>query len=101
MWNNVEEGKTIGTYGSENGIIEKDEEFNNSARITLEICEKYYAITCGVFGTMVHTVFCDKYEKDKIYENIKKDLQDFLLKETTEDEEIQFYEKFINKYWNK
>ncbi len=97
MWNIIDAGTTIGTDGSENGPIEKDEEFNSSARITLEKCEKYYAITCGV-GGMVHTVFCDKDEKDTIYENMKKDLQEFLLKETTEDEKIEFYENFTNKY---
>lgn len=97
MWNIINDGKTIGAVGSENGTIEKDEEYNSSARITLEKCKKYYAITCGV-GDMVHTVFCDKDEKDNIYENMKKDLQEFLHKETTEDEEIEFYEKFINKY---
>lgn len=50
---------------------------------------------------MVHTVFCNKYKKDTIYENMKRDLQEFLLKETTEDEEIKFYEEFTSKYWNK
>lgn len=47
---------------------------------------------------MVHTVFCNKYKKDTIYENMKKDLQEFSLKETTEDEEIEFYEEFTSKY---
>lgn len=97
MWNIVENGRTIGTNGSENGIIEKDEEFNDLARITLEKCEEYYAITCGADG-MVHTVFCNKYKKDTIYENMKKDLQEFSLKETTEDEKIKFYEEFTSKY---
>lgn len=100
MWNIIDNGRTIGTNGSENGIIEKDEEFNGLARITLEKCEEYYAITCGVDG-MVHTVFCNKYKKDTIYENMKKDLQEFSLKETTEDEKIKFYEEFTSKYWNK
>ena len=42
-----------GTAGSEGGVVIADEEYKNSCRITLEKCEKYYAITCGVYGAMV------------------------------------------------
>ena len=42
--------------GSENGIILRDEEYKGSCRGTLEKCPKYYAISCGVYGGMVHTV---------------------------------------------
>lgn len=48
-----------GTAGSEGGVVIADEEYKNSCRITLEKCEKYYAITCGVYGAMVHTAFTD------------------------------------------
>ena len=37
-----------GQTGSENGIIIADEEYKSVCRITLEKCERYYAITCGV-----------------------------------------------------
>lgn len=47
-------------YGSEGGIILLDEEYHQSCRITLEKCERYYAITCGIYGSMVHTVFSDQ-----------------------------------------
>lgn len=33
------------TKGSEGGIIIADEEYKNSCRITLEKCEKFYAVT--------------------------------------------------------
>ena len=45
MWNSV---LIPGETGSENGIIIADEEYKNVCRITLEKCERYYAITCGV-----------------------------------------------------
>ena len=42
MWNSV---LIPGETGSENGIIIADEEYKNVCRITLEKCERYYAIT--------------------------------------------------------
>ncbi|MCR5024369.1 MAG: hypothetical protein K6A90_08575 [Lachnospiraceae bacterium] len=95
MWKNLE---TIGTEGSECGIIIKDEEYKESCRVTLEKCERYYAITCGVYGAMVHTAFCDEKESEGKYEAMKNDLQDFIDKDTTEDEELNFYDEFVNKY---
>ncbi len=54
-----EEGRTIGKPGSENGIILDDQEYGSSARITLERGggTAPFAITCGVYGLLVHTRF--------------------------------------------
>jgi hypothetical protein len=51
----------VGLRGSESGIIEIDEEHPSGARITLEREAKHapYAITCGIYGWMVHTRFLD------------------------------------------
>ena len=38
-----------GAIGSEGGNVLADEEYKDSCRITLEKCERYYAITCGVY----------------------------------------------------
>ncbi len=98
MWYDAENGATIGEKGSENGIIIYDEEYDEVCRITLEKCERYYAVTCGVYGAMVHTAFF--YEENSLvqYEAMKKDLQEFICKDTTQDEELDFYEWFTNKY---
>ncbi len=56
MWKNLYVAKAI---GSEGGLIIADEEYKGSCRITLEKCEPYYAVTCGVYGAMVHTAFVD------------------------------------------
>ncbi|MBE5851160.1 MAG: hypothetical protein E7298_13675 [Lachnospiraceae bacterium] len=95
MWRNLE---TTGTKGSENGIIIKDEEYDGACRLTLEKCERYYAITCGVYGAMVHTAFFGEDDYNDKYESIKKDLQEFMNRETTEDEELDFYQDFVDKY---
>ena len=93
--------KEIGTVGSEGGTIIRDEEYEQSCRVTLEKCPKYYAITCGVYGAMVHTVFLGESDCNAKYGEIKLDLQNFIdrIDEMTEDERIDFYEAFCDKYW--
>lgn len=95
MWNNIYESNSV---GSEGGIIIADEEYKNACRITLERCERYDAITCGVYGSMVHTAFCDSSRSQEVYSNMKHDLEDFINKDTTSMEEERFYDKFISKY---
>ena len=55
MWNSV---LIPGETGSENGTIIADEEYKNVCRITLEKCERYYAITCGVYGVWYNGTHC-------------------------------------------
>jgi hypothetical protein len=58
-WHAFGDGTGVGTRGSEGGTIVLDEEHADGARITLEQ-DGYtapWAITCGVYGLMVHTRF--------------------------------------------
>ena len=59
LWEPFDNGGTIGQEGSENGTIISDEEHLRGARITLERTTPTapFAITCGVYGWMVHTRF--------------------------------------------
>ena len=84
MWNDIYKPDSIGNEG---GTIIADEEYKESCRITLERCERYDAITCGVYGCMMHTIFYDKSHS-----------QDFIDKDTTAEEEDIFYEEFTSKY---
>ena len=95
MW---EQLNTIGSSGSEDGEILADEEYKNACRITLEKCKKYYAITCGVYGGMVHTGFCDAEHFQQMYHAVKKDLQEFIDADTSLDEELESYARFASKY---
>lgn len=95
MWKSLYIADTV---GSEGGIIIADEEYKNSCRITLEKCEKFYAVTCGVYGAMVHTAFSDADNYQALYDEMKKELQEFIDKETTEKEELDFYDHFCSKF---
>jgi hypothetical protein len=58
-WQMFEDGRTLGRSGSEGGEIVQDDEHPGGARITLErnCLRAPFAITCGVYGWMVHTRF--------------------------------------------
>jgi hypothetical protein len=58
-WYAFDDGDSIGNTGSEGGRILLDDEHPEGARITLEegVSCATFAITCGVYGWMVHTRF--------------------------------------------
>jgi hypothetical protein len=58
-WYPFDSGSTLGQKGSEDGVILRDEEHPLEARITLErdTHTAPFAITCGIYGSMVHTRF--------------------------------------------
>lgn len=95
MWKIIND---IGQIGSENGIIIKDEEYKDFCRVTLEKCEKYCAITSGVYGAMLHTTFCGFSDREKLYKEIKNELQKFIDADTNKEEGERFYDWFVSKY---
>ena len=88
--------------GSEGGIVLLDEEYEQLCRITLEYCHHYYAITCGVYGDMVCTAFCNKINYIEIYKSMKNELQNFIdnvYQRDTLDGRAEFYKYFTDKYY--
>ncbi len=76
-WHAFEQGKSLGQRGSENGVILRDDEYGNDARITLERDGGIapYSITCGIYGWMVHTRFLGtKPEAEREFERMRTDL---------------------------
>ncbi len=57
-WGPFDSGKSLGSRGSEGGIV-LDDELDAGARITIEHGGHTapYSITCGVYGCMAHTRF--------------------------------------------
>jgi hypothetical protein len=75
-WYPVAVGGTIGETGAEYGIILRDEEYRTGARITLERDgHRPFAITCGIYGWMVHTrFFATEREAEEAFEIMKMEL---------------------------
>ena len=97
MWKQL---NTLGTIGCEKGKILTDEEYEESCRITLEKCERYYAITCGIYGNIMHTAFTDEVNCWGIYNAMKRDLQKFIdnTEYMSDNEKMDFYDKFTSEY---
>jgi len=77
----------IGRLGSEGGVIQIDDELPGLARVTIELKTSpeppgnHYAITMGVYNTMVHTVFFKKWEDAvECADTIKLIVQTLLIK---------------------
>jgi hypothetical protein len=80
MWQPFDNGRMIGISGSEKGIILLDEEHVDGARITLER-DGYtpFAITCGIYGWMVHTrFFANEEDARRGYEDMKQALDSII-----------------------
>jgi len=99
-WHPYKYGETLGTKGSENGVIIREEEFDDDARITLEK-DGYtpFGITCGVYGAFVHTAFAgNEQEATAKYEAMKAELALHAKDEQELDSFSDWIEEFTNKY---
>jgi hypothetical protein len=89
MWQPFEEGRTVGQTGTEGGVIVFDEEHDGGARITLErgCLRAPFAITCGVYGWMVHTRFlADDETAQHAYSGMKSALSGIVTMLPEEDD---------------
>ena len=93
-WNPFDEGNSIGTIGSEDGKILRDEENSFGARITLEENGSVapFSITIGIYGLMFHTDFYSSLEnaenKFKSFKTIiEKIIEHHLIDENKRDSE--------------
>lgn len=76
-WHPFEDGTSIGEIGSEGGVILRDDEYRGEARITLERdgAVSPFAITCGIYGWMVHTrFFSTLHEAELAYAAMQQEL---------------------------
>jgi hypothetical protein len=83
-WYPFDNGATLGQKGSESGVIVRDEEHPSEARITLErdAPAAPFAITCGIYGCMLHTRFFSlESEASLQYDEMKAALSALLAAE--------------------
>lgn len=80
-WYDYDDGYSIGTSGTDGGIIVRDEEYNFGARMTMEEEGSFapFSITCTIYGLMAHTrFFSDESEADEEFDRMKIDLEKIL-----------------------
>jgi hypothetical protein len=81
-WHPYENGATIGSPGSERGLIVLDDQHPANARITLERDGETapFAITCGLAGWFFHTVFFStEDEAQNAFKSMKAALEHIIV----------------------
>jgi hypothetical protein len=98
-WKPYEDGRSIGETGSERGTIVRDEEHADGARITLEEAGTApFAITCGIYGVMVHTAFfSSRQEAENAFETMRNELDEIMKLDG--DTLYTRAEAFLDKWW--
>ena len=87
-WLPMLEGKTVGTAGSEQGVIVLDEEHTWGARITLERegSTAPWAVTSGIYGQFLHTAFASSEAEGMTkYSGMKADLEKIMAEEDSDE----------------
>lgn len=81
IWHPFDNGTSVGDVGSESGIIIRDVEHSDGARITLERNGGTvpFGITCGIYGWMVHTrYFSREAEAQQEFDKMQESLDEIL-----------------------
>jgi hypothetical protein len=104
-WVPFEQGATLGTRGSESGLILLDEEYKDAARISLErdAGNFPFAITCGIYWLIMHTrFFGEEADARNAYDAMKLDMQAIVDGIDSEDPAIQGpAESLLNSFTGK
>jgi hypothetical protein len=74
-WLVFDNGGTIAQRGSEQGVVIRDDENEDGARITLERdCKNApFSITCGIYGSFFHTRFFRRSDEANAEFDLMKD----------------------------
>jgi hypothetical protein len=89
-WHPFENGGTLGQKGSEEGTMVRDEEHSLGARISLEReCRVApFAITCGIYGWMLHTRYFGSEDKAETQYEAMRDALAALLEAADETADV-------------
>jgi hypothetical protein len=101
MWQLYEEGTSIGSLGSESGIITVDEQHGEGARITIEKHSQVapFAITCGIYGSFSHTTFTStEQEAQSKLTDMKADIDLILTTEVSDAMYYEWIEYFVSQF---
>ena len=74
-WAAFDDGRSIGKVSAEGGVILRDDEHEQGARITLKRGASHISISCNIYGKMDHTRFFKTIsEAEREYNPMKKEL---------------------------
>jgi hypothetical protein len=91
-WAAFDDGRSIGKVGVESGVILRDDEYEQGARITLKRSASHIAISCNIYGKMDHTRFFKTVsEAEREYNSMKKELGKIVGKIKETKDQIQMW----------
>jgi hypothetical protein len=74
-WAAFDNGRSIGKISAEGGVILRDDEHEQGARITLKRGARHISISCNIYGKMDHTRFFKTVsDAEREYNPMKKEL---------------------------
>lgn len=107
-WRPFDDGATLSLPGSEEGTVVRDEEHSLGARITIERAAQVapFAVTCGIYGWMMHTCYFSSEAEAESQYDLMKDSLSTLLEAAEQTAEIdggrqvlmQGVEEFVGEY---
>jgi len=102
VWAAFDDGRSIGKVCAEGGVILRDDEHEQGARITLKRGAGHISISCNIYGKMDHTRFFKTVsEAEREYNPMKKELGKIVdnIKETKD--QIQMWiaiSEFVRRF---
>jgi hypothetical protein len=100
-WHAFSDGSTVGTRGSEGGIVVLDEELPDGVRISLEEgCRNApWSITCGIYWLMFHTrFFADRLTAEAEYASMKSALEAIMSDPVDLDGLVRLANDFVDRF---
>jgi hypothetical protein len=75
-WFAFNDGRSVGTVSSEEGVILRDDAHIRGARITLKRGASYISVSCNIYGWMDHTrFFSNVSEAEREFNSMKSALE--------------------------
>jgi len=101
-WTAFDDGRSIGKVGAEGGVILRDDEHEQGARITLKRGAGHISISCNIYGKMDHTRFFKTIsDAEHEYNPMKQELEKIVSNITETRDQIQMWmdiSEFVRRF---
>ncbi len=91
-WTAYKDGRTIGTLGTEGGVILQDEEHPRGGRVTLKRGETFISVSAHIYGKIDHTRFFNSVPEAQRDFEVMKTMLGKILEETAGADELKIWE---------
>ena len=101
-WVAFDDDRSIGKAGTEGGVILRDDEHEQGARITLKRGVKHISISCNIYGKMDHTRFFKTIaDAEREFHPMKRELENIVNNIKATNDQIQMWmeiSEFVRRF---